>query len=126
MNIAHDVDFFTFPIQFPPTNFLDIRIGSQFSSLDKKVRKVVPSVNGSSPILNSEINLFAYDSSSPVHLPRLKPAFFVFDIESFILLLSEREEEIIPSANAASWAAASKLIELDEGGIVEDIAQFLY
>ena len=56
---------FTFPMQFPPTNFLDIRIGSQLSNLDKKVRNVVPSVNGNNPILNSEINLLAYDSSSP-------------------------------------------------------------
>ena len=93
---------FTFPMQFPPTNFLDIRIGSQLSNLDKKVRNVVPSVNGNNPILNSEINLLAYDSSSPVHLPLLKPAFLVLDIVSFILLLSDSEEDIIPSANAAS------------------------
>jgi hypothetical protein len=37
------------PMQFPPTNFLEMRIGSQFSSLDKKVRSVVPSVSGKRP-----------------------------------------------------------------------------
>ena len=108
-------------MQFPPTNFLDILIGSQFNSFDRKVRKVVPSVSGKSPILNSDISLLAYDSSSPVHFPRRKPAFFVFEIVSLILLLSDREEEMIPSASAASCAAASRLIELDDEIIVDDI-----
>jgi len=36
-------------MQFPPTNFLEMRIGSQFRSLDRKVRRVVPSVSGRRP-----------------------------------------------------------------------------
>ncbi len=39
----------TFPMQFEPTNFFEMRMGSQFRSLLKKVRRVVPSVNGSKP-----------------------------------------------------------------------------
>ena len=58
------------PIQLIPTNFLDIRIGSQFNNLDKNARNVVPSVNGSKPDLNSLISRVAYASSSVVHLPR--------------------------------------------------------
>ena len=108
-------------MQFPPTNFLDIRMGSQFKSLDKNVLNVVPSVSGNNPILNSEINLFAYDSSSAVHFPLLRPAFLVFDIESLTLLLSDKDDEIIPSAKAASCAAASRLIELVDDVIVDDI-----
>ena len=44
-------------------------MGSQFSSLLRNVRSVVPSVSGSSPSLNSAISRFAYASSSWVHLP---------------------------------------------------------
>mmetsp|Transcript_3578 Transcript_3578/g.5490 ORF Transcript_3578/g.5490 Transcript_3578/m.5490 type:complete len:346 (-) Transcript_3578:816-1853(-) len=48
-----------FPIQLFPTNFLDIRIGSQFNSLERKFRNVVPSVNGSKPLLNSPMRRLA-------------------------------------------------------------------
>ena len=41
------------PMQLEPTNFLLMRIGSQLSSLERKVRRVVPSVKGNKPALNS-------------------------------------------------------------------------
>ena len=66
-------------MQLFPTNFFDILIGSQFSNFDKKLRNVVPSVNGSSPDLNSLIRRLAYASSSVVHFPRRRgcpPLFF--------------------------------------------------
>lgn len=46
-------------MQFDPTNFFDIRIGSQFSMMLRNVLNVVPSVSGSNPALNSWINLSA-------------------------------------------------------------------
>lgn len=51
-----------FPMQFEPTNFLEILIGSQLSMMLRKVRSVVPSVRGSSPALNSWINLSVYNN----------------------------------------------------------------
>ena len=59
-----------FPMQLFPTNFFDILIGSQFKSFERKLRKVVPSVSGRSPDLNSLMRRLAYASSSVVHLPR--------------------------------------------------------
>lgn len=44
-------------MQFDPTNFFDIRIGSQLSMMLRNVLSVVPSVSGSNPALNSWINL---------------------------------------------------------------------
>lgn len=46
-----------FPMQLVPTNFLDIRMGSQFSIMLRNVLSVVPSVKGSKPALNSWISL---------------------------------------------------------------------
>jgi len=46
-------------MQFDPTNFLDMRIGSQLRSLERNVRRVVPSVRGRRPALNSWIRRFA-------------------------------------------------------------------
>jgi hypothetical protein len=68
-----------FPMQLFPTNFFDILIGSQFKSFERKFRKVVPSVSGRSPDLNSLIRRLAYASSSAVHLPRRSgcPPFFL-------------------------------------------------
>lgn len=68
-----------FPMQLFPTNFFDILIGSQFNSFERKFRKVVPSVSGRSPDLNSLIRRLAYASSSVVHLPRRSgcPPFFL-------------------------------------------------
>lgn len=67
-------------MQFAPTNFFEMRIGSQLSSLDRNVRSVVPSASGKRPALNSWIRRFAKDSSSGVHLPRRSP------FEDFFLL----------------------------------------
>lgn len=44
-------------MQFDPTNFFDMRIGSQLSMMLRNVLSVVPSVSGSKPALNSWINL---------------------------------------------------------------------
>lgn len=64
-------------MQLVPTNFFEIRIGSQFRSFERNVRSVVPSVNGRRPDLNSWMSRFAYSSSSGVHLPRLNPLAFL-------------------------------------------------
>ena len=53
-------------------------MGSQFNNLDRKLRNVVPSVNGNSPALNSLINRLAYISSSDVHFPRRNGCDVVF------------------------------------------------
>src|SRR5210317_1925927 len=74
-----------FPIQLFPTNFLDMRIGSQFNNLERKFRNVVPSVNGSRPLLNSLISRLAYASSSVVHLP-LRNGWGVFFLLPLLLL----------------------------------------
>ena len=49
-------------------------MGSQFNNLDKKLRRVVPSVNGSNPDLKRLMRRVAYSSSSGVHLPRRRRA----------------------------------------------------
>ena len=71
-----------FPIQLLPTNFFEIRMGSQLSSFERKVRSVVPSVRGKRPALNSCMSRLAYPSSSVVHFPRRRggPFFFPDDI----------------------------------------------
>ena len=86
-----------FPIQLFPTNFFDIRMGSQFNNLDRNARSVVPSVNGSNPDLNSFISRVAYASSSVVHFPRrsgccLAVVFF---------LVGEDEDDVSPTAELA-------------------------
>mmetsp|Transcript_26255 Transcript_26255/g.73293 ORF Transcript_26255/g.73293 Transcript_26255/m.73293 type:complete len:303 (-) Transcript_26255:237-1145(-) len=58
-----------FPMQLLPTNFFEILMGSQLSNFERKVRRVVPSVSGSKPALNSWMRRLAYASSSGVHLP---------------------------------------------------------
>ena len=68
------------PIQLLPTNFLEMRIGSQLRSLDRKVRRVVPSVNGRRPDLNSWMSRLAYASSSGVHLPRRRGGPFFLEL----------------------------------------------
>jgi hypothetical protein len=72
-----------------PTNFFEILIGSQFSSLDKNVRNVVPSVNGNNPALNSSIRRLAYASSSGVHFPRRSAGLFFLPVDVAVELLAE-------------------------------------
>ena len=58
--MKNEIPLACFPIQFEPTNFFDILIGSQLSMMLRKFLRVVPSVRGNSPALNSWINLFFY------------------------------------------------------------------
>ena len=50
----------TFPRHLAPANFLDIRMGSQLSFLERNARRVAPFSSGSSPASKSEIKRSAY------------------------------------------------------------------
>ena len=58
-----------FPMHLLPTNFFEMRMGSQLRSLLRNVLSVVPSVKGNNPLLNSWIRRLAYSSSCERHIP---------------------------------------------------------
>lgn len=101
-------------MQLSPTNFFDIRIGSQLSTLDRKVRNVVPSMRGSVPTLNSVISRLEYASSSSVHCPRRS--------RDMGEALMRRSGGMIPSSIAALIPAASTwLMPIVGGGSLPEL-----
>lgn len=105
-----------FPMQLLPTNFLEMRMGSQLSSLLRKVRSVVPSVKGNSPALNSWMRRLAYASSSAVHLPRRRGGPFFFPPPAWLLLCIGAAAATAAAAAARACTAATAPFNSDADG----------